>query len=1047
MQVSSDFAGNNDFQSISSASNDKNDQEIVLGIDSSIIDKGRKKFLADKLLRQQSSTTGIAVMSEFDEPVSPKMAPVAEPVPEDPKKDYPPQMATFPAEFEKYYKMKKILPKHAVRQKMTMDGFTEEQIDLFFSGNFTFTVTVAEQKSAEANSKAPTTSSFDPSDILPLADPKFEKYIQMKRLLPEHAVRQKMMLEGFTEEQISAFFTGVYTSMLNKSGDSGEVPVTAAVSDPKYEKYNKMKAQGLPEGAIRQKMSMDGLNAEETENYFNPKPLSARATTDPRFEKYDKMKKQGLPEGAVRQKLIMDGFSATEIDHFFNPKPSNIFALASNVNKGKEGFKNSTKKSGPQFKGLYWKPWILSGNDQLKNTLFDDSDGTRKDVCSLHELDRTEKKLLASMFVNLTSLNKDKGKNGRNINNTGVSEENKENKENKAGKSLGKAKKSYLDNKQDMSVSFALKKLPEKKVFLESMITCSSLESITKETIDLILEALPEKSIIDSILSHPHYSELDATNQFLFSCYDSVPFFQQRCLTLQALLNYQENFQNFNAVLLLYTQVYEDIIRILPELKELFLIILKIGNEIVNTKPVVPKHLLPSPDVDKGPELENNKNEGNVPSENMGITFSAIAKCYTLKSNRNEHENLLHFIIFYINNHYPKEISEEERHSAQRSRTPHFSSHRLLHLFDSQANLKAVLSDPFDKFYGTFLQLKKDYTKLENDTKILSSRKEKNFAKLTKLQEQQTNPESSDKNLERDILKFRQYDVAYESLLNGLQTFLDSQKSTFTGFASDYQRVFEQYDSLLDKFGEKSVPEEPDKDADTPLINSSSKKQKDGEEGNGNNSNEQKKTSPEERIRKFLAKFVDFIEHYEKARSDFKNNTKVIHAELKKMESVKSIEVIQEQERTTPPMNEEKARESITSRKDKSGEELVNDVSRQQKLKQNLNIPKMKKEISGKPSMDPFSELGSTTMSSPPPPIRKLNRGTNHHQLEMTSGSPIPRDNRKHPHSQTHSPPPLRNPLQKASSLRSIHADPYSSEGAVSQFQASRLVRDPRYHI
>ena len=46
-------------------------------------------------------------------------------------------------------------------------------------------------------------------------------------------------------------------------------------------------------------------------------PDVSKVQVDPRFEKFDKMKKM-LPEGAVRQKMMLEGFTPEEIDKFFN---------------------------------------------------------------------------------------------------------------------------------------------------------------------------------------------------------------------------------------------------------------------------------------------------------------------------------------------------------------------------------------------------------------------------------------------------------------------------------------------------------------------------------------------------------------------------------------------------------------------------------------------------------------------------------------------------------------------------------------------------------
>ena len=129
----------------------------------------------------------------------------------------------------------------------------------------------------------------------------------------------------------------------------------AALNNPKYEPYKKMRRAGLPDGAIRQKMtSNNDLTPAERDAFFSasaavppaapapvvspppaptvappaapkivvpdppaPPPVSA-AAKDPKYAKYASMQKSGLPEGAIRQKMSMDGtLSKQEMDAFF----------------------------------------------------------------------------------------------------------------------------------------------------------------------------------------------------------------------------------------------------------------------------------------------------------------------------------------------------------------------------------------------------------------------------------------------------------------------------------------------------------------------------------------------------------------------------------------------------------------------------------------------------------------------------------------------------------------------------------------------------------
>ncbi len=86
-----------------------------------------------------------------------------------------------------------------------------------------------------------------------------------------------------------------------------------------------MQKMNLPEGAIRQKMTQDGLPAERQDAFFRGElgfpSLSKAAEPSPellqKLEKYTRMKKMNLPDGAIRQKMLSEGVSAQEMALFF----------------------------------------------------------------------------------------------------------------------------------------------------------------------------------------------------------------------------------------------------------------------------------------------------------------------------------------------------------------------------------------------------------------------------------------------------------------------------------------------------------------------------------------------------------------------------------------------------------------------------------------------------------------------------------------------------------------------------------------------------------
>lgn len=88
--------------------------------------------------------------------------------------------------------------------------------------------------------------------------------------------------------------------------------------DPKYQKYFKMRKMGLPDGAIRNAMQRDGVDASALE--LDPgKSLKSQMAIenndadhfplkdDPKYQKYFRMRRMGLPDGAIRNAMRRDG--------------------------------------------------------------------------------------------------------------------------------------------------------------------------------------------------------------------------------------------------------------------------------------------------------------------------------------------------------------------------------------------------------------------------------------------------------------------------------------------------------------------------------------------------------------------------------------------------------------------------------------------------------------------------------------------------------------------------------------------------------------------
>ena len=105
------------------------------------------------------------------------------------------------------------------------------------------------------------------------------------------------------------------------TGTIDDIPIK---DDPAYQKYFKMKKMGLPDGAVRNAMTKDGLDASILD-LDHGRSLSAQLSTntndsilplqdDPEWSKYFKMLQMGLPMGAVKNAAVKDGKDSSILD-------------------------------------------------------------------------------------------------------------------------------------------------------------------------------------------------------------------------------------------------------------------------------------------------------------------------------------------------------------------------------------------------------------------------------------------------------------------------------------------------------------------------------------------------------------------------------------------------------------------------------------------------------------------------------------------------------------------------------------------------------------
>jgi hypothetical protein len=136
--------------------------------------------------------------------------------------------------------------------------------------------------------------------------PPLSKYEKMRSILPDSVIRQKMNLDGVPDDITNNFFNNLKS---NENGSAtGFLPVSPHPSPPppKPPLLVDRKSPVTPPPPPPFK----SINASES-----------HSDTE-KFSKYEKMRRM-LPEGAVRQRMNSDGFSVEEIDLFLNSPMSN----------------------------------------------------------------------------------------------------------------------------------------------------------------------------------------------------------------------------------------------------------------------------------------------------------------------------------------------------------------------------------------------------------------------------------------------------------------------------------------------------------------------------------------------------------------------------------------------------------------------------------------------------------------------------------------------------------------------------------------------------
>jgi hypothetical protein len=151
--------------------------------------------------------------------------------------------------YAKFFKMLKVgLPKDAVKNKMTQEGFDPAILDK------------AEDELIPLNDTAP---AVDVGPKVPVSEhPKYAKFFKMLKVgLPRDAVKNKMTQEGVDAAMLDrdpAELIPLNDAPAAAAQDPG--PMVPAGEHPQYEKFFKMMKVGLPLPLIKSKASAEGLD-------------------------------------------------------------------------------------------------------------------------------------------------------------------------------------------------------------------------------------------------------------------------------------------------------------------------------------------------------------------------------------------------------------------------------------------------------------------------------------------------------------------------------------------------------------------------------------------------------------------------------------------------------------------------------------------------------------------------------------------------------------------------------------------------------------------
>ena len=232
-----------------------------------------------------------------------------------------------------YRKMLKMgMPEGAVMQKMSVDGVAKHIQNSVLSGE-----EPTPQATASTAAMAPKVSSLSPAE----EDIAGQYRKMLKMGMPEGAVMQKMTVDVVAQNIQDSVIAGEAPAPKASVEPAKNVSSLSPADEEIATQYRKMLKMGMPEGAVMQKMTVDGVSQNIQDSVIageapapkasSPDPAQNFSSLSPEEEstaiQYRKMLKMGMPDGAVMQKMSVDGVPQNIQDSVIareTPKPAPV---------------------------------------------------------------------------------------------------------------------------------------------------------------------------------------------------------------------------------------------------------------------------------------------------------------------------------------------------------------------------------------------------------------------------------------------------------------------------------------------------------------------------------------------------------------------------------------------------------------------------------------------------------------------------------------------------------------------------------------------------